>query len=566
MKHCTKCEKGIMDDAVICPGTKFKKLISLFLCVIMLFSVIPMEASAASVGATVANPKVVSFNTWYTGGWSKDNDHLNYYINFTTSSQGLVTFEFTKPVDDEGEYGSIKFLLYDVETGECIWSHKTDKEKDDIKPTTKYTVGLPAGEYILNVSPGFYVISGYIEFDFKLTMAKTKYCETEPNNSVGEANTIQLGKFYKGYFGTSDYSSKDLDFYKFKVTKGTTYRVKFKTGANKLIASTAMLDVIMNGEEVSGFEGFYNMSDRYDSSGCAYSDFTAQASGYAYLKLDNYLGTPIEYEFAISEVPVKCSAPSLKNATCSTTGVKLTWSKVTGANSYTVLRKLGSGEWTTIKKGITSTSYTDTTAKSGKTYRYAIKAVNGAGNSNSSNSIIISYLAAPKISSATNTTSGVKLTWGKVTGAKKYYVYRKTTNGDWKKLATVTSTSYTDKSANSGTTYQYRIRAISDNNNSAYGASISKRFLSAPKLTKISASSSGVKVTWDKVKGAKGYYVYRKTGSSDWKKVGTVSSDSTLSYRDKTAKKGVTYTYSVKAYNGSTSSARSAKYLSIKAK
>lgn len=534
----------------------------------MLFSIIPMEASAAKVGATVANPKVASFGTWYTGGWTKDNDHLNYYIKFKTSSQGLVTFEFTKPIDDEGEYGAMEFLLYDVESGECVWSHKTVNEKDDIKSTTKCTLGLPAGEYILNVAPGFYVISGYINFDFKLTITKTKYCESEPNNTVGEADSIQLGKFYKGYFGTYTYTDyeDEYDYFKFKVKKGTKYRVRFKTGAKKLIASTAMLDVIINGEEVYSFDGFYDMSDRYDNSGCAYSDFTAQASGYAYLKFDNYYGVPIEYEFAIDEVPVKCSAPKLKSATNSTNGVKLTWGKVTGADTYTVLRKTGSDEWKTVKSGIKSTSYVDTTAKSGKTYKYTVKAVNGAGKSDSSKSITISYLAAPKIKSAANTTSGVKLTWSKVTGAKKYYVYRKTTNGEWKKLATVTSTSYTDKSAKSGTSYQYRVRAISGDNKSAYGVSISKRFLSAPKLAKISASKSGVKTEWNKVKGAKGYYVYRKSGSGDWKKVGTVSDGSKLSYRDKSAKKGVTYKYSVIAYNGKTTSARSAKYLSIKAK
>ena len=59
---------------------------------------------------------------------------------------------------------------------------------------------------------------------------------------------------------------------------------------------------------------------------------------------------------------------------------------------------------------------------------------------------------------------------------------------------------------------------------------------------------------WNKVAGAKGYYVYRKGGSLsayEWEKIATIKSGSTLSYTDKKAKSSNwNYTYTVKAYNG----------------
>jgi fibronectin type 3 domain-containing protein len=58
-----------------------------------------------------------------------------------------------------------------------------------------------------------------------------------------------------------------------------------------------------------------------------------------------------------------------------------------------------------------------------------------------------------------------------VTGASKYYVYRKTASGSWSKIATTTSTSYTDKTAKKGTTYYYTVKAVSGSYLSSYTSS-----------------------------------------------------------------------------------------------
>ena len=230
-------------------------------------------------------------------------------------------------------------------------------------------------------------------------------------------------------------------------------------------------------------------------------------------------------------------------------GVKIAWDKVSGASSYKIYRKVSDGSWKAIKTVSSSTtSYTDTSASSGKTNYYKIVAVNGSYTS-SYETHKVYYLKTPTVS-VKNITSGVYTSWKKVSGASSYYVYRKAGSAkSWTKIATTKSTSYTDKNVKSGTTYKYTIRAVNSKGQSKYGSTAYEtiRFLSAPKLENIKSTKSGVTVYWDDVKGASKYLVYRKTGSGSYELIKTVSGKSTVKYLDKTAKKGKTYTYKVYA-------------------
>ena len=83
-----------------------------------------------------------------------------------------------------------------------------------------------------------------------------------------------------------------------------------------------------------------------------------------------------------------------------------------------------------------------------------------------------------------NISTGVNISWSKVGGATKYYVYRKAGSAtSWKYIGSTTTGSYTDKTVKSGTTYKYCVRAIGKVK-SAYGGSSYEtiRFLSTPKL------------------------------------------------------------------------------------
>lgn len=59
--------------------------------------------------------------------------------------------------------------------------------------------------------------------------------------------------------------------------------------------------------------------------------------------------------------------------------VSLTWTAVSGADTYLVKRAEGGGSYAILQKGIAGTSYADPTAVNGKTYRYKVGAVNAKG-------------------------------------------------------------------------------------------------------------------------------------------------------------------------------------------
>lgn len=172
--------------------------------------------------------------------------------------------------------------------------------------------------------------------------------------------------------------------------------------------------------------------------------------------------------------------------------------------------------------------------------------------------------AAPKLKKAYNVSGGVKITWKKTAGADYYDVYRKTAKTSWKKLSRTSSTSYTDKTAKSGTTYTYTVRAVNNAGSSEYNKTgVSVKYLSAPKLT-AKAAARKVKLSWKKTPGAAGYVILRKEKGGSWKELRTIKNGKTVSFADKKVKKGVQYSYRIKAYSGKTFSAVSS--VSVKAK
>ncbi|MCD8054100.1 MAG: fibronectin type III domain-containing protein, partial [Lachnospiraceae bacterium] len=149
--------------------------------------------------------------------------------------------------------------------------------------------------------------------------------------------------------------------------------------------------------------------------------------------------------------------------------------------------------------------------------------VKAAGDSNRNSATkkvtVTVKLATPTISSLTNTTKGVQIKWGKVSGAKGYYIYRKTSSGSYKKVKTIKSgstVSYTDTAVKSknGTTYTYAVKAYSGSSTSSYkGVKIVR--LTTPSLSSVKNSSSKkLSVKWTKVSKVTGYQLQYSTSKS----------------------------------------------------
>ena len=165
----------------------------------------------------------------------------------------------------------------------------------------------------------------------------------------------------------------------------------------------------------------------------------------------------------------------------------------------------------------------------------------------------IAMLKLRKVAVKTAVSStGIKISWTSEKNASGYYIYRKSGNGQYELLKKVTrdnTLAFIDTKVTSGVTYTYKVQAY---RGTATGdaAEVSRCFVGTAKA-KTANESAGIKLSWNKVGGARSYKIYKKVGTGKYACVKTVSS-TTLTYLDKAVKVGTTYTYAVKPYIGST--------------
>ena len=257
-------------------------------------------------------------------------------------------------------------------------------------------------------------------------------------------------------------------------------------------------------------------------------------------------------------VTPKPAAPVVKIGHSAASGKPmLTWRAVYGATSYRIYRSTSKGSGYSLLGTTTATSYTNTGAKAGTTYYYRVKACNDAGLSPYSNIVsgkvksVTPKPAAPVVKLGNSATSGKPmLTWNAVSGATSSTVYRATSQkGTYSLLGTVTATSYTNTGAKAGTTYYYKVKAVSSAGESAYSNIVSGR-ATVTTLTMGHSSTSGKpQLTWKAVSGAASYRVYRATAKNGAYSV--INTTKALTYTNTGAALGTTYYYKVEALNAS---------------
>ena len=296
--------------------------------------------------------------------------------------------------------------------------------------------------------------------------------------------------------------------------------------------------------------------DKSAAAGVTYS-YTVRGVG-----ADGELSPGFDRTGVSTTIPAASTTPAdvkLIDAKVVSGGIQVTWNEADGAAKYKVYRKDAANTVWKVIAIVTGTSYVDKSAAAGVTYSYTVRGVGADGElspgfDRTGVSATIPKPTAPAnvtLGDAKVVTGGIQVTWNEADGAAKYKVYRKdAANTVWRVIATVTGTSYTDKTAKIGTKYNYTVRGVA-----ADGKTLSPGFdrtgvsatISAPtnvKLVGAKAVNGGIQVTWQQANGAVKYKVYRKdTANTDWKVIATVSS---ASYVDRTTKIGTKYTYTVR--------------------
>ena len=168
-------------------------------------------------------------------------------------------------------------------------------------------------------------------------------------------------------------------------------------------------------------------------------------------------------------------------------GITVTWKTTANADTYNVLRRDASNTaWKVIARGVSGTSYKDTTVARGVMYSYTVQGVAADGVTTgpydttgksakvtASASTTPGYVTMKDARRVTIGEKGILLTWTTATNAKTYNVYRAANppkSGDtlrpvpaskWVLVAKkVGALSWKDTTGTSGTTYAYMVRGV----------------------------------------------------------------------------------------------------------
>ncbi len=301
--------------------------------------------------------------------------------------------------------------------------------------------------------------------------------------------------------------------------------------------------------------------------------YTHGGLGYEYLyfyrviaKVGNSESRPSATVMGRTKIP---AAKLLTVESASYNSITIKWEAMKSVSGYKLYRSENTDDnWKEIKAiaNRNTVTYTDENLISGTLYYYKICAyidvdsetfIGGYSNALSAKAVPPN----PKLTSVirkSNTSAAI--TWQAVKGATGYRIYRSTTaTGGFKEVTTTTSPTvltYTDTKLTCGATYYYTARAYTrvDGSDvwSGYNAGVGVTITpSKPTISKATcASYNSIKLTWNKIAEANGYYIYRTTKSdgTGWKAIKTITKNTVLTYTDTTALCGVTYYYTIRSY------------------
>ncbi len=159
--------------------------------------------------------------------------------------------------------------------------------------------------------------------------------------------------------------------------------------------------------------------------------------------------------------------PEVKAENVKSSGkIKLTWEEVPGAVSYKVFAATAAdGEYALVKE-LDAESYIHT-GKAGTKYFFKVVAVNAAGDESQESDALAKFqlpAQVTKLKAKSAKAKQVTLTWKKITGAKKYFVYM-SANGKtgWKKIGTAKTNKFEYKKAAAGKKLYFKVQAVTAN-------------------------------------------------------------------------------------------------------
>ena len=305
--------------------------------------------------------------------------------------------------------------------------------------------------------------------------------ESENNNSRSKADYISYDlTLVNGWVGGS---GDDNDYFKITLSKGYYMEFLAVSGANGTNTTRfRVLDKDGKTVKTASYDGAswngYDYDDAF-SMGCYLS------KGTYYIRVtDSQSNTNVEYQFLFGFFP-HLATPKVTGSNAASSGKPvLKWGSVSNAASYRVYRATSkSGDYEYLGS-TTKTTYTDKTAKAGRTYYYKVKAISATEDKmdgkQSAAVKVVCDCARPEVWLTHRSTTGKNIVkWEEVYGAEKYQVYVSTSKtGTYKLLTTTSKLQYVHSKGASNKMYYYKVKAISEKTsaaNSAYSVVVGQR-------------------------------------------------------------------------------------------
>lgn len=355
-------------------------------------------------------------------------------------------------------------------------------------------------------------------------------CTTSPVKYV----TVTIPAQYTGPAAPSSVSAS---------ASGTTATVSW-TGVAAATSYNVMRNGIMRGT-VS--------STSYTDTGLANGTYTYSVQS---CNANGCSGTTAAGSITISPPPVP-AAPSSVTASVSGTSASVNWASVSGATYYAVQRTFSM----VAPTNVSGNSHTDSSLSAGVSYTWDVQACNASGCSSATRSNSVTTAApapaTPGGVTASAASGSITVRWNAVSGASSYTIL-KSYSGTSTTLSAGSGTSYTDTSVSAGTTYTYSVRACNGSGCSSYSAGASATppvaVPAAPTGLNGTASNTSIALGWNAVSGATYYSLQRSPTGAAF----PVNSITSPSYTDSGLAQGTSYTYTLRACNGSGCSASAA--------
>ena len=430
-----------------------KKFLSLFLSIVMLFSIttgVNLTASAADYYERESND---SF-------YSADNLPINSSIS-GNCAYGSVDYDYFKITTNKNGKLNIKFSHDKIDSDYCWTIYIYKKENDEYKQMTYKTVAASNADYsfatigamadstyYIRVSIGNSYIKN-LNYTLSNTFKATESYEKEYNNSFFSANTLNLNSTISGNMATWDY-----DYYKIPVNNSCRLSIKF--AHDKKDTNYSWIVYIYKKVDDGYKQIDYKVIDTTDSDYTFATINASKSNYYVKVRVDNYAIEKLNYTISAKEVKDTNVTVKLNRNTFTTNG-KVQRPSVTVYDSK--------GKKLEYKKDFT-VEYSNWSSKNVGRYTVTVKMIGNYGGTKT-----FPYYINPKPTEFVPSnkggfkaiSKGFTLKWNKQASQTTGYQIQYATKRDFSNAATITianpnTTSKTIKGRAGNTRYYVRVR------------------------------------------------------------------------------------------------------------